>query len=100
MIPATFPFSSVFHVGLEECWLALVVFVVLFLLLIQIELSISGTGKGGLETSWLEGAREPTGGPAPTGNIVTGERGVHGSTIMMMNVLHSLQRSSRLLLHF
>jgi hypothetical protein len=68
--------------------------------LIQIELSISATGKGLLETSGLEGDRERTGVPAPTGNVVTEERRVHGSAIVMMNVLRSLQKSIRSLLHF
>lgn len=100
MIPATFPFSSVFRMRLEECWLAFVVFVLLFRLLIQIELSISGTGKGVLETDqgWRNAPESLP--PAPAGNVVTGERRVHVSTIMMTNVLHSLQRSSHLLLHF
>lgn len=61
IIPATFPFSSVFHVELEECWLAFVVFVVLFRLLIQIVFSISGTGEGVLETD--QGWRVPVNAP-------------------------------------
>lgn len=99
MIPATFLFSSVFHMGLRWMLSRFVVFV-LFRLLIQIELLISGTGKGLLETDqgWRVTVNAPES-PAPAGNVVTGERRVHGSAVVMMNVLHSLQRSNRLLLH-